>query len=1144
MQINQNADGTYSKTYSDTEIRLIQQLHLEILHRKSGDEDIASRVLGVQNRVKVLEDGSVSLSELQGQINAQGQLLELHTTRLEELETLAIVDAYSKAEVNALLIPWWVEEITHVFDTPSNEMFETSEFSEIVGGYVHYPHADVTERPGLHLRPHTMRRYMLGAFSAAPKTVQCYIHYADRCVVYLNNKVIATYQEDGGNFGRTAKSLLLTLESGWNKIQFLIASQSGNAGLVVTSNLVETATHLSPMHSIVGRISGDQIAPGTLDETHFSENMDVRVKKFTATSASGAAGFFGDPDSFGAIQIADGLISKKKDEPFILHGDIQLEGYILDKDGKIVDGNGGGGLTTAEREKLESIEWGAESNQFAFSYLKVADLPLPEGVTDPFYNVISAGLKMDTLRLSGDLGITYAIREIPDPEDNSKTIPELVIKNSPTLFKEQTFISVPDQNTFIVTTGRFQRGRGTVQVYIDGVRQGFNKFEEVDDVTVRTIERLKGNLTVTVVWQEGSPQFAKETIVSISNLPIAGRSTDGLMSRFMVADLYDHKHVMAEITDLTAFYGLTIQNGDVVERIPAVGLADIKLLAGDNVTLDKINDILKIGFTGPKIMEDFGIQVTGNPEVGYRIRNRHNYRGENGISVEQKEDTFFIRGPKYESGGGVGIRTLATGIYEFTNLMSLKNGGGLKVEGNAAEGFVITNNMRLTVDAVGGLKIEGNPVDGYRVINDMALSGSEAIEVTGDSRNGYKLRSKMRMRADDGIVVSGDPESGYHLRNTMRLRSGSGLQITGNASDGYVVINRMSLQHAQEGSVFVGGSAEDGYVITGLWPTIVGDNGSAVDSQGGGQYKIRNTGVLSLNGQAGIVEAVATINYQPQLGIEVWHDSDNRYFVKNTGVVRLVDGYGTDVKDLGDGVWQIDNTGIVGLIPQRGIEAVDSGNGLWSIYNTGVIQLVEGEGIDIASNGNGVYSVRNSGVLSWNGQTGHVVHVPPVLSVNGQTGDVNLDFPVKSVNGMIGDVLIEMPERFTKALGVPHSPIAKDEWVRTWGAWCQVERDTVSSMVNYLYFVRVPGSRKVVMRVDFGSDTGAGSVTVSILKDSGEVASAINQALFSQLPYPGHTFELDLDTLGVVEGEVFGLHVYMQPIGEDGYAKVKEAYVY
>lgn len=982
-QISQNADGTYAKSYSDTEIMILQQLQIEMDTRKSADDQLLVQIIDLDNRVDALEGERFSLAEIQNAINSNALRIDDAERRITYLEQATVVDAYNKQQIDALMIPWRVEEISKTFETPTMAMFDEANLKDIKTGYVHFHQANINDPYGLQFPANTMRRYSISAYVSLPKQIEFYISYADRCVVLLNGAELATYQEDGGNFNGTQKVLKMNLMSGWNEITFLVANETQQGGLVAYSNLVSVAERLSPLSRMAGRITGEQIQAGTLGEEHFSPNMDIVLKKLHATTTSEPAGVFGDPDTYGAIQIGDGVISKTKGEPMTIHSDLKVMGYIRDKDGNILDGGGGNGLSTADREKLDSIEWWAEVNQNAYSYVKLVDLPASQA--DPFANVINAILKMDTLRIRGDLGITFGIETVKN--ESGDDVQQMVIKNSPTEFKSVLFVSKDNQDTFSIdkARGKFQLGRGIVFVYIDGLKQSYSNYYEVDEWTIRLRQKLPAGLNVLIEWQEGSPQFAKETIVSLANIPIASRTEDGLMSRFFVEDLYDHKHTMDQITDLKAFDFIEIDDGvNELQSIEATHTdRKFRLKAGPNIKFEKLNNRLRISSLGPTLKAGTNMEVTGSPEVGYTVTNTQRFEATRGVTIEHIEGINVIKGPMFLEGQGIDFQMIADDTYRVTNNMSLVSVGGIDVIGNAEDGYTLRNTVKIIES--GGIEVVGDAVTGFKLRNVMSMEASADgnLIISGSAATGYMLTGRWpSITAGTGIAVDDFGDGKYLVKNMgvtsyngktgevvgvetlNKVAEGRGIRVAFHGNGDYVVHNTGVVELVDDGigggiDVFDLGNQIWKVKNTGIIKNVAGP-GISVSTNGQGESTIGNTGVLDITAGPGIAVSGAT----------------GHVTVRNTGIIDLVEGEGIDINTNAQGTATIRNSGVVSATSGRGISVQKSGTNL-QVTNTGIVDLVEGEGIDINTNGSGTATVRNSGVLSVNGDTGHVTVEPP-----------------------------------------------------------------------------------------------------------------------------------------------------------------------
>lgn len=326
--VSQNADGSYSKTYSDTELYIITSLANEVKSRSQADQLLWVDVTGVKNRVKILEDKDVNVENIQQELTRAIARIQGNTDEITRLDSLLGVDAYSKAETDRYIVSWKVEQIPHRFATPTNEMFDKIDIDDLQSGYVNYLNADINEPHDNHIPENIMRRYTISAYVETPREVTFRIHYADRLNVYLNGVSEAVYTDTQGNFGSVKKVLPLMLKEGWNKFQFLISNETQRGGLVFESDLFEKADYLSNLDDLSGMITGDRIQAGTLDETHFSPNMDLVVNTLTATADNVPGVMIGDPNGCGILQIGDKTITKCINEPFVFDDGIRVNGYI------------------------------------------------------------------------------------------------------------------------------------------------------------------------------------------------------------------------------------------------------------------------------------------------------------------------------------------------------------------------------------------------------------------------------------------------------------------------------------------------------------------------------------------------------------------------------------------------------------------------------------------------------------------------------------------------------------------------------------------------------------------------------------------------------------------------------------------------
>lgn len=644
-QIRQNADGTYSKSYSDVELAIIRELHAEGKSRIKSDQSLKEEILTLTTRVEGLYESTAGAGELLQKVNANSIDIENHTIAIDELRRNVAVSAYSKTDMDKYMAAWRIEEISAVItkgEELTNALFEEAKMKEIRVGYQHYPNANINDAMITTLesgdkiysetnmiRPNTVRRYTIWAYAYSNTDADFSIRFGDMCVVYAKgisgevNQIFANRSFD------TARSVKVPLNAGWTVIQFLIANTTQGGGLYVESNLADRASHLASFDTVSGRFSGDQIEEGTIDESHFSGDMELAIRKLHATMALDSAGnvvpslIAGDGEA-GAIQIGDMTLTKMKDEPLILDQDIRIMGRLYDSEGVVIDKDTfNNGLTTEERRKLDSVDYNAEENQNAYSYVEVSGVPYPKDNLgndigpdhpqwNPLYNVLTAEEKMETLRIRGDHGIIFDIVK------NASGEKELVISAKPTTFKEEKFTASLGQKKFELQTGQYVPGTGTVQVYVGGQRISIDKWDEAGDgKSISFKDGQSAGAEVTVTWTEGAPAYGSETIVTVADIPPATRTSSGLMTKDHVAYLFDHKHKAADIEGLPDAQDITDIKQDIYDLQNQLGggTGDGSSLSEKVAELEKVVGIGGNTGGGPTLSEKVSDMETALSEA-------------------------------------------------------------------------------------------------------------------------------------------------------------------------------------------------------------------------------------------------------------------------------------------------------------------------------------------------------------------------------------------------------------------------------------------------------------------------------------------------------------------------------------------------
>ena len=605
-------------------------------------------------------------------------------------------------------------------------------------------------------------------------------------------------------------------------------------------------------------------------------------------------------------------------------------------------------------------------------------------------------INIDDLR-SGYKG--YLLANINEPHDNH--IPE----NTMQRYIINAFVETPRQVTFKI----FFADRCTF--VLNGVEEG---------VWADTGGNFGGVAKLLVLdfkegWNEIQIMIANET------------QRGGLV---VESDLFEKADYLSNLDDFTGMItGDRIAHGTLDERhlspnmnltvntLHATAVDRPAVIVGDPESCG----ILQIGdktiskcIDEPFVFDD-GIRVNGYIYVSQLLIDKDFIIQGDGILIEKQIDPITGFTEAYiihndmtiTNGGGLTIVGDARKGYTITNAMKLivdgdLNGwlppnpeispGGLDISGDAVKGYYIRNNMLLVVEGTGGLLVTGNAFDGYYIKNIMNLSSPKGLEVVGNpwEAAGYKIRNKMTMTGK-GVILTPSIEDGsyynWDIENDTKIEVGNGLDIDKLAAGHFKIWNIMELE-GERIIVQPTGDKSNGY---SKWK-IINDmllesfcGGIEVRKEGNGHWSIKNTMGLTFSSKGPIkrIDGDACTGYRivsewPELeadiGIDIDDNGDGKYIIKNTGVIELDEGNGIEVEEGRNGVWTITNTGVVSLDAGIGIEVDEKTNGEWEITNIGVIKLRDGNGIDTREGSNGEWEITNTGVVKLEAGDGISVH--------------------------------------------------------------------------------------------------------------------------------------------------------------------------
>lgn len=666
-QISQNADGTYSKSYSDTEIAIINILQDEISSRVAGDQQVWLEVTTFNNRLTEMEDSQMNLADLQDGITNALLQLGNHEGRIDYLEKSHIVDAYSKVQMDSYLSEWKVEQIPHVFDVPTNLMFDRANLDDILHGYAHYKHADIHETHDHHFPENTMRRYTISAYASVPKKATFRIQYADRVVVIADGVTVATYIDAGGNFGGTPKLLVIDLKEGWTRIQFLVANETQQGGLVVESDLYEQADYLANLDYLSGMITGDRIQAGTLDERHFSPNMDLIVHTLHATASDIPGVIVGDPNGCGILQIGDKTITKCKDEPFVFDDGIRVNGYIRVSQ-LLIDVD----FIRAGRGIIVDAIKDAETG-FTKMYEIINDLRINNGG-----GLIIIGNGQEGYTITNDMKL------MGNPEGG------ILVEGNPVEGYIISNIMKLMANGGIEITGDATKGYYVKNIMRLTVSPGLKvegNAHRIEGYHLKNQMKITGNgliMTPTIVDVDAYEAWHIENDTIIDQLNGVRVTEIGPEAgHFEIANTMkitgERIIVQADGNSHDGFRGYNLINDTIIEEDCGI---DVRKISNGHFRITNTLQIKQYNSTG-------SVRVTGDVCSGYTIEGLW---------------------PELIARDGIDIRDNRIGRYEITNtgVLSLRAGTGIRVSQDTGH-VTVTNNGVVAIVGQGGVEVSGSP---------------------------------------------------------------------------------------------------------------------------------------------------------------------------------------------------------------------------------------------------------------------------------------------------------------------------------------------------------------------------------------------------------------------------------------------------
>lgn len=334
MRTEQRSDGTIVKVFSPTEKDLYEKMAAEAAARAGKDSELESSINSLNSDVTGLKtrtsDLEVALGEEETARAAGDNILQ------EQIDAITqqAQDSYTKNETKFLLIPWKVEEIDVPYAAPDNSYFNQAAMTSIRTSYAHFKDCVIDIPQSAQFGQNTMRRYTLLAFMTESIDVNLAITYDNQVAVYLNDNHKVSLAENA--YAAGPSTVTLTTVIGWNKIQILIAQDSGVCGLKVEHSLTTLAAALSSSQALAGLVKASMIGPGEISKNHLNKTDEFEMGALTASKATATPGGGVVPaikagNGFkGAMQIGN-VIFEKADEAgsiVVMHGSLHVTGAL------------------------------------------------------------------------------------------------------------------------------------------------------------------------------------------------------------------------------------------------------------------------------------------------------------------------------------------------------------------------------------------------------------------------------------------------------------------------------------------------------------------------------------------------------------------------------------------------------------------------------------------------------------------------------------------------------------------------------------------------------------------------------------------------------------------------------------------------
>lgn len=314
MRVQQLDGHTFIKTLSPVESKLFERIVKEEKERL----EFSYKLYGQQKKL------AKAIAELNNSVGAINAMISDIVAQIQSLERAinegGIPEQGGRSEISiddvkSLLYEYAVEEIEAQYGMPTNDMFDSDYKKIVFVGYERFDNARLRKWPDVSARPGIAKRYTTYLYCSASKDVELSITHDDYFAVYLNGNLIKAMS--GSNLSGPAERVLLSLNGGWNKVQFLVSNREYGGYFDIGVDLAKEVDIVATAPPSTGGINSEAILPGAVKPSHIDAGGEFGFKKVSVSDLLESK----------RINI-NGISLENNNNTIVLNGNLKINGSL------------------------------------------------------------------------------------------------------------------------------------------------------------------------------------------------------------------------------------------------------------------------------------------------------------------------------------------------------------------------------------------------------------------------------------------------------------------------------------------------------------------------------------------------------------------------------------------------------------------------------------------------------------------------------------------------------------------------------------------------------------------------------------------------------------------------------------------------